>query len=87
MIAKETCRYESENSRVLSTKANRKREEKKKNLRKAFDYTILGLIALAIVVWIGWSAYDMYESKRPRAVAEVDYSAVSDYIQSLNTAE
>ena len=60
-------------------KANRKREEKKKNLRKAFDYTILGLIALAIVVWIGWSAYDMYESKRPRAVAEVDYSAVSDY--------
>ena len=24
-------------------KANRKREEKKKNLRKAFDYTILGL--------------------------------------------
>ena len=37
-------------------KANRKREEKKKNLRKAFDYTILGLIALAIVVWIGWSA-------------------------------
>lgn len=33
-------------------KANRKREEKKKNLRKAFDYTILGLIALAIVVWI-----------------------------------
>ena len=59
----------------------------KKNLRKAFDYTILGLIALAIVVWIGWSAYDMYESKQPRAVAEVDYSAVSDYIQSLNTAE
>ncbi len=36
-------------------KANRKREEKKKkNLRKAFDYTILGLIALAIVVWIGY---------------------------------
>ena len=65
-------------------KANRKREERKKNLRKAFDYTILGLIALAIV---GWSAYDLYESKQPRAVAEVDYSAVSDYIQSLNTAE
>ena len=64
-------------------KANRKREEKKKNLRKAFDYTILGLIALAIVVWIGWSAYDMYESKQPRAVAEVDYSAVSNYVQSL----
>ena len=61
-------------------KANRKREEKKKNLRKAFDYTILGLIALAIVVWIGWS-------KQPRAVAEVDYSAVNDYVQSLNTAE
>ena len=60
-------------------KANRKREEKKKNLRKAFDYTILGRI--------GWSAYDMYESKQPRAVAEVDYSAVNDYVQSLNTAE
>lgn len=27
-------------------KANRKREEKKKNLRKAFDYTILGLLHL-----------------------------------------
>ena len=69
------------------TRRGRGGKGKKKNLRKAFDYTILGLIALAIVVWIGWSAYDMYESKQPRAVAEVDYSAVNDYVQSLNTAE
>ena len=68
-------------------KANRKREERKKNVRKTLDYTILGLIALAIVGWIGWSAYDLYESKQPKAVAEVDYSAVSDYIQSMNTVE
>ena len=61
--------------------------QKKVDYYKPFDYTILGLIALAIVVWIGWSAYDMYESKQPRAVAEVDYSAVSNYVQSLNTAE
>ena len=41
-------------------KANRKRVERKKNFRKTLDYTILGLIALAIVGWIGWSAYDLY---------------------------
>lgn len=40
-------------------KANRKREEKRKTCEKLLINTILGLIALAIVVWIGWSAYDM----------------------------
>lgn len=68
-------------------KANRKREERKKNFRKAFDYTVLGVIALAIVCWIGWSAYDLYESKQPRNVAEVDYSAVNNYVQALSITE
>lgn len=65
-------------------KANRKREERKRNFRRVFDYTILGAIGVAIVVWIGWSAYDLHAKNQPRAVAEVDYSSVSSYIQSLS---
>ena len=46
----------------------------------------MGVVALVLVGWLGYSAYDLYEEKRPREVAEVDYTAVNEYMQSLNAS-
>ena len=44
---------------------------------------VLTIVALALIGWLGYSAYDMYESGKERVVAEVNYDAVTDYLNSL----
>ena len=68
--------------RYKEEKANRKkimRKEKIANrLRKC--------AAAALVVWIGYSAYNMYESSRPVKEAEVNYQSVDTFNQEIATA-
>ena len=44
---------------------------------------VLSLAGLALIAWLGYSAYDMYESGKERIVAEADYTPVMDYMDSL----
>ena len=50
---------------------------------------VLSLAGLALVAWLGFSAYDMYESGKERIVVETDYTPITDYMDSLvaNAAE
>ena len=48
---------------------------------------VLTLAALALVAWLGYSAYDMYESGKERVVAEVNYDAVTNYLNGLSAEE
>ena len=70
--------------RYKEEKANRKkvmRKEKVANrLRKC------AVVAAALVVWIGYSAYNMYESSRPVKEAEVNYQSVDTFNQEIATA-
>lgn len=71
-------------NRYKEEKANRKqtiaKEKRKRTLRKVAGV----LVAVVIVGWVGYSAVDSYQSNQPREQVEVDYTAVSDYLQSLN---
>ena len=52
---------------------------------KNFMYKgVLMIIVLALIGWLGYSAYDIYESGKERTVSEVNYDAVSDYLNGLN---
>ena len=63
--------------RYKQEKANRK---KNMNIvRKC----VLSLAALALVGWLGYSAYVSHESKQEREVAEVNYDAVNNYLSGL----
>ena len=69
-------------------KANRKQLMKKQRMMHVMRCTVMGVVALALVGWLGYSAYGLYEQKQPRKTAEVDYTAVNEYLQSLSdTAE
>ena len=69
--------------RYKQEKANRKKIMHKQRVMGVLRKCVLGLAGLALIGWLGYSAYDMYESGRKRVVAEVDYTSVTDYVESL----
>lgn len=73
--------------RYKKEKANRKQIMRKQKVLKYVRRSVVSVIAAAFVAWIAYSAYDIHESNRVREVAEVDYSAVTDYLNSINQSE
>ena len=73
--------------RYKKDKANRKQIVRKQKMMSIVRKAVLSLAALALVGWLGYSAWDTYDSNRVRPVAEVNYDGVSDYLNSLSAAE
>ncbi len=71
-------------NRYKEEKANRKQNVAKEKRKKAISKVVGVLAAVVIIGWVGYSAVDSYQSSQPREQVEVDYTAVSDYLQSLN---
>ena len=72
--------------RYKREKANRKQIMRKQKMMSFLRKGVLTLAALALIAWLGYSAYDMYESRKERVVAEVNYDSITNYLNSL-TAE
>lgn len=70
--------------RYKQEKANRKKMMKKQRMMNILRKCVLSLAAIALVGWLGYSAYVTHESKQERAVAEVNYVAVNNYIGGLS---
>lgn len=70
--------------RYKQEKANRKKIIKKQRIMSVVRKAVLSLAALALVGWLGFSAYQTHEAKQERPVAEVDYNAVNNYLSSLS---
>ena len=71
-------------NRYKEEKANRKQIMAKKKREKAIRRTAGALIAVVLIGWVGYSAVDAYQISRPREVVEVDYTAVEDYLQTID---
>ena len=71
--------------RYKQDKANRKQIMRKQRITNFVRKGVIALVALALIGWLGYSAYDMYESGKERVVAEVNYDSVTDYLNSLAT--
>ena len=70
--------------RYKKEKANRKQTMRKERMMSIVRKTVLAVVAVALVAWLAYSAYGIHESNKERAVAEVNYSAVTDYLNSLS---
>lgn len=68
-------------------KANRKEMMIKEKRMRAIRGAVAGVIVVALLGWIGYSAIGKYQDSRPRQVADVDYSAFMEYAQSLSVSE
>ncbi|HIX64274.1 MAG TPA: hypothetical protein H9852_07600 [Candidatus Mediterraneibacter colneyensis] len=71
-------------------KANRKKIMRKQKVMGIVRKSVLSLVALALVAWLGYSAYVTYDSGKERVVAETNYDSVMNYLDNLlveDTAE
>ena len=73
--------------RYKEEKANRKKVmRKEQRLPDRLRKCAVAVVAAALVVWIGYSAYNMYESSRPVKEAEVNYQSVDTFNQEIASA-
>ena len=70
--------------RYKKEKANRKQIMRKQKIMNVVRKAVLSLAVLALVGWLGYSAWDIYDSNKVRPVAEVNYDGVTDYLNSLS---
>lgn len=68
-------------------KMNRKKNARKDKVKHAFRRIAVGVVSLALVGWLGYSVYNLYETNKPQQTAEIDYSAITNYQQSLYTTD
>ncbi len=69
--------------RYKKEKSGRKQAIKKEKIANAIRKCVVGVCAIALVGWIGYSAYDKYESSRPVKEIQVNYQAIDTYSQNL----
>lgn len=70
--------------RYKEQKANRKKVMKKEKTMHAFRKSVVCVIAVGLVGWLGFSAYNVYLDNQPRLEAAVDYSSITDYVQGIS---
>lgn len=70
--------------RYKQEKANRKKIMRKQRAMSFVRKAVLTLAALALVGWLGYSAYVTYDSNQERTVAEVNYDSITDYLNTLS---
>ena len=73
--------------RYKQDKANRKQIMRKQKMKGVVRKAVISLAALALVGWLGYSAWETYNSNRVRPVAEVNYDSVSNYLNTLSASE
>ena len=65
--------------RYKKEKANRKQNMKKKKFANVVRKCIVMIVGLLLVVWIGYSAYDLYDTNKEPDKVQIDYRAFDDF--------
>ena len=68
-------------------KTHRKELMRKQKTMHAVRSIIMGVVAIALVGWLGYSAYGVYVDSQPRQEVVVDYDAFEGYLQTLSMSE
>lgn len=64
-------------------KANRKEIMKKEKMQHMIRRCVVGVCGLALVAWLGYSAYNVYEESQPKEEVSVNYDAITEYQSEL----
>ena len=70
--------------RYKKEKENRKKLMRKQKMMGIVRKGVVAVIAVALIGWLGYSAYDM---NKERAVTEANYGSITDYLNGLSSAE
>ncbi len=64
-------------------KADRKKIMKKEKMKRKIEKYVGGVLCVAVIGWLGFSVYHIYESSIPREVVEVDYQSIDTFFGEL----
>lgn len=70
--------------RYKKEKANRKKTMKKEKAKSLAARIAGTLVCIALIGWIGYSGYNLWESKQPAKTTEVTTDALTDYLDGLS---
>ena len=73
--------------RYKKEKANRKKNMKKEKFQNILRKCAVALVGFVLIGWIGFSAYNTYESKQPKEEAQIDYSSLTNLYNNLAEVE
>ena len=65
-------------------KANRKAIMRKQKIARVARNSVMAIVFVAVVGWVGYSAVAYYQENKPREVVEVDYAALNEYVNGLS---
>ena len=70
--------------RYKKEKANRKKSMRREKVGTFFRRCAYGIVGLAFIAWIGYSGYNTYTTNKTTDEVEIDYTAISNYMQNLS---
>ena len=72
--------------RYKKEKANRKQIMKKEKMQNALRKCVVSVVGILLVCWIGYSAWDIYDSNKPVPSVQIDYQSFDDFSQDITEA-
>lgn len=72
--------------RYKAEKANRKQDMKKEKAANALRKCIVTVCGLLLVAWIGYSAYDIYDSGKEPQKVQINYQSFDTFAQDIKDA-
>ncbi len=73
--------------RYKKEKANRKKTLRRQKIWNYVRTGIVGVLAVALVGWIGFSAYNTYDSNREAETIEINYTAVDELAENITAVD
>lgn len=70
-------------NRYKEEKANRKAIMKKQKRMRILRNMVTAVVIVGVLSWIGYSGYTAYVDSQPVEKAEIDYTAVAEYLTGL----
>ena len=70
--------------RYKEAKKNRKETMAREKRKHTLNVAIAGVICVALLGWIGYSGFQVYENNKPLETVYVDMTELNDYMNSLD---
>jgi len=70
--------------RYKEAKKNRKETMAREKRRHTLNVAIASVICVALLGWIGYSGFQVYENNKPLETVYVDMTELNDYMSSLD---
>lgn len=72
--------------RYKKEKANRKQTMKREKMANVVRKCVVAVCGLLLVAWIGYSAYDIYDSGKEPQKIQIDYQSFDTFAQDVRDA-